>query len=98
MGTSESLEDSNYEGVSGTFPGSSITGLTPNARFFGLNRYDTADITLNTSEGKQTIKGLEIDANSTAPDQSSITALSGGSPSNGWLAMYKGIPYVYYKD
>jgi hypothetical protein len=30
-----------------------------------------------------------------APDQDAITALSGKKPSDGWLAMYDGKPYIY---
>ena len=78
---------------SGTFPGSSVSGMDGNA----AGDYDNVDVTIpgygtfnvEVGEGDQKYSGVSDDLNK------KITNLSGGTPSNGWLALYEGVPYVY---
>jgi hypothetical protein len=90
------LFEENYNEASGTFPdGVTVSGLNPK----GWGTWDDG-IKISFDKGDAIGEGnnkLSIKrTGNVAADQDAITALSGGKPETGWLAMYKGVPYMYY--
>ena len=85
------------DAISGTFPNvNSTKGVNPNNRYGGLDRWDR-NVRIDLP-GYDTVDGLRIDMHSWAEDQDEISALCGGSPQQSYLAMYKGVPYIYSKN